>query len=186
MSRLIGHCPFRSGSYKQSMYLNYKCEINTEVAGAPHTVSDLLARMVAKTPEDRLRADEALEHEAILSEEMDELPFKTPGSPLSLRMDSYPTTAPTLKDSLDNREDFVCNSRVESLLLHTNFIRFENSEIRLAFSPPKTRQDVTHKSASGQEGNLAEGDSHSGDIDFSEDEEEKQSVQLSSLLQKYT
>jgi serine/threonine protein kinase len=55
------------------MYLNYKCDINYKKLNCSNETILFLRQMFAKDPDSRLSAEKALEHEALLRLEMDEI-----------------------------------------------------------------------------------------------------------------
>ena len=54
------------------MYLNYKCNINFNLYQIGDSTADFLRKLLDKEPENRFRAVQALEDEALLHMEMDE------------------------------------------------------------------------------------------------------------------
>lgn len=55
------------------MYLNYKCQINFDILNVSPETIFFMRQLLAKEPRHRLTAERALEHEALLKLEMDEI-----------------------------------------------------------------------------------------------------------------
>lgn len=73
--RLTGISPFKAPTYKDSMYKNYKCEINYDIVPASPDTVKFIRRLVIKNPQERMTATEALENDLFLSIEFDENPY---------------------------------------------------------------------------------------------------------------
>lgn len=71
-TRLTTINPFKSGSYKDSMYKNYKCKVDYQLLSCMPETVDFIKSLVAKDPKDRFTVGTALNSDIFMKIELDE------------------------------------------------------------------------------------------------------------------
>ena len=153
---MTGIAPFKAPNYKQSMYKNYKCEINFDIKGVSPETLFFLRQLVARDPRHRLTAERALEHEALLKLEMDEMNSEV--NILSAKLRSAPmmyssstsephfnplnTRRPQMKTMTDEKQETQVYSKIDSRYLQSAHFRFENSNEASSVSQNTFRMDM--------------------------------------------
>lgn len=99
---LAGKCPFKAKNYKDSMHLNYKCDLDIRSLNQNLETKEFLAKLVSKNPKYRLTADNALENDIFMKIEQDE--FNSRITPMSSKFTLANDIKPRLKSYAENND----------------------------------------------------------------------------------